>query len=153
MRCNSKLSQQTAHRIRGQTKTVFFLDQLSHHLSRPKGELEFQLERVLLSDRVVKPFQLLIVQLWRTSRQWLCLQCAPPATAIIREPLVHGPACDPQCPGNILRTLAFLYTPHRAHPQCFQGCVVQLAGIVHSHDRRESWPIHQVKKIMNLLTD
>src|ERR1019366_804103 len=153
LRCNSKLSQQTAHRIRGQTKTEFFLDQLSHHLSRPKGELEFQLERVLLSYGIVKPFQLLIVQLRRTSRQRLCLQCAPPASAIICQPLVNGSACDPQGSGNILRTLAILYTPHRAYPQCFQGCVVQLAGIVHSHDRRESWPILQVKKNMNLLMD
>ena len=95
LRRNAKPGQQAPYRIRGQADAPFFLDQPGHHLACPQCELKPELQRVLLCHRIIDPLELPAIQLRRTPRQRLRLECAPTAATIQRKPSVQRAAGDP----------------------------------------------------------
>src|SRR2546425_5764351 len=145
---DAELRQKPSDRDQAQRDVEFVLDQRGHHLARPQGKSELELQRALLRHRVINPPELSAIEFRRTSEQRLGLQRPPSTTSILCQPAIHRGTVDSQNTRNILRALAVLHAAHRTLTHRFQRCVIQLSRIVLSHAHLESYSLHPVKNYL-----
>src|SRR5882724_7502512 len=145
---DAELRQKPSDRDQAQRDVEFVLDQRGHHLARPQGKSELELQRALLRHRVINPPELSAIEFRRTSEQRLGFQRPPPTTSILCQPAIHRGTVDSQNTRNNLRALTVLNAAHRTLTHRFQRCVIQLSRIVLSHAHRESYSLHPVKNYL-----
>src|SRR6266849_7471227 len=136
---DAELRQKPSDRDQAQRDVEFVLDQRGHHLARPQGKSELELQRALLRHRVINPPELSAIEFRRTSEQRLGFQRPPSTTSILCQPAIHRGTVDSQNTRNNLRALTVLNAAR---------CVIQLSRIVLSHAHRESYSLHPVKNYL-----
>src|ERR1022692_4416518 len=129
----AQLTQQTAHTADTQLQGELLAQYQPNHLACPKCEFKTEPERTLARDRFVQPPHLPGRDLHRPPFEYLCLQCAPSARPVQRQPGVNTTAAESQRLDDHLGTLSRLHLLHRPDSNLLQSLVVQFTRVPSCH--------------------